>query len=140
MGVSMDDLDNWFSYHPPRDGADIEAYQTVREAGKEFARVILQLTPVNADQTTAIRAVRNAVMWANASRACGDQSITPQPPVPLPETYTGEPVREPQSRLPVVEPENEGQCSYVFLSGERCELLVRDHEGFPHTPPAGVGG
>jgi hypothetical protein len=36
----------------------------VREFGREFAEVITDNTPRCADQTTAVRKVREAVLWA----------------------------------------------------------------------------
>ena len=64
-------LDNWFTYHPPKSDVEISSYQKIRDAAKEFARVIVEATPMSADQTAAIRKVREAVMTANAAIACG---------------------------------------------------------------------
>ena len=69
MPVSDSDLDNWFTYHAPKPGQP-EQYLAIREAGKHFAQVILDNTPSCADQTVAIRKVREAVMVANQSIAC----------------------------------------------------------------------
>lgn len=69
-GVSYLDIDNWFTYHPPRNEAEMEAYKMIRAAGKEFAKTILGCTPQCADQTVAIRKIREAVMVANAAIAC----------------------------------------------------------------------
>lgn len=62
-------LDNWFRYHKP-EGDDPEKYIAIREAGKAFAEVIVGNTPPSADQSAAIRKVREAVMTANAAIAC----------------------------------------------------------------------
>lgn len=62
-------LDNWFTYHPPNAG-DVDAYVAIREAGRSLARTIVRHTPRSADQSAAIRKVREAVMTANAARAC----------------------------------------------------------------------
>lgn len=74
MPITQSDLDNWFRYHPPGEEGDPEniqgRYEELRAAGGEFARVILELTPGSADQTAAIRKVREAVMTANAALAC----------------------------------------------------------------------
>lgn len=61
-------LDNLFTYHPPTP-AQQEYYEKIRAVGKEFARTILACTPACADQTAAIRKVREAVMTANAAIA-----------------------------------------------------------------------
>jgi hypothetical protein len=64
-----DDLQNWFTYHPPGDD-DIPKYKDIRDAGLSFARVIDKYCPNGADKSVAIRKVREAVMNANASIAC----------------------------------------------------------------------
>lgn len=63
-------LDNWFTYHLPQ-SEDIPRYTAIRQAGLEFAKVIEANTPPSADQTAAFRKVREAVMTALASIACG---------------------------------------------------------------------
>jgi len=69
--VTKDDLNNWFTYNAPK-GDQPERYVKIREAAKNLAEVILENTPVGPDQTTAIRKVREAVMTANQSIACGE--------------------------------------------------------------------
>jgi hypothetical protein len=70
-GVTKEDLENWFSYHAPQNGSEIEKYTKIRDKAKEFAQVLLENTPSCPDQTVAIRKIREAVMTANASIACG---------------------------------------------------------------------
>lgn len=62
------DLDHIFSYHPPT-GDDPAHYEAIRAAGKALAQAILDHTPACADQSAAIRKVREAVMTANAAVA-----------------------------------------------------------------------
>lgn len=62
------DLENLFTYHPPS-LRQMGQYEAIRTAAKYFATVILRNTPGNADQTTAIRKLRECVMTANASIA-----------------------------------------------------------------------
>lgn len=69
MAISPDDLQNWFTYHTPT-GDQLPRYDNLRNAALAFAKVILENTPSSADQSTAIRKVREAVMTANASIAC----------------------------------------------------------------------
>jgi len=57
-----------FTYHPPTP-EDREAYTAIREKAKDLVRAIKANTPRCADQTAAIRKVREAVMTANAARA-----------------------------------------------------------------------
>jgi len=68
--ISKEQIDNWFTYHPPKDGAQVAAYARIREAGKAFAEAVVRETPASADQTAAIRLIREAVMTANAALAC----------------------------------------------------------------------
>lgn len=63
-------VENWFTYHAPV-GDQTAAYQELREAGKSLALAICRLTPQGADQSAALRKVREAVMTANAAIACG---------------------------------------------------------------------
>lgn len=71
MTITQDQLDYWFTYHNPGgDSAKIAAYERLRKAGREFATTIVECTPACADQTAAVRKVREAVMTANAAIAC----------------------------------------------------------------------
>jgi hypothetical protein len=63
-------LDNHFSYHPPQDDGQVQAYQRVREAGQVFAAVLLAEVPPGPDRSAAYRKIREAVMTANAGIAC----------------------------------------------------------------------
>jgi len=70
MPLTLDNIDNWFKYHAPIP-EQVEKYTRLRESAKQFAECILENTPQSADQTAAIRKVREAVMTANAAIACG---------------------------------------------------------------------
>lgn len=65
------DIDNWFSYHAPK-GDQAERYVLIRDKAKELALLIAECTPKSADQTAAIRKLRECVMTANAAIACGE--------------------------------------------------------------------
>lgn len=67
------DLDNLFRYHRPK-GDQPERYERLRAAAKAFAQVIVECTPEGADQTAAVRKVREAVMTANAGIAIGESA------------------------------------------------------------------
>lgn len=62
-------LNEIFTYHPPTSEIQKRAYENVRYAAKEFARVVATHTPSCADQSVALRKIREAVMVANASIA-----------------------------------------------------------------------
>lgn len=67
------DLDNIFSYHAPTP-EQLPKYDALRAAAKEFARAIIEKTPASADQSAAIRHVREAVMTANAAIALEEKN------------------------------------------------------------------
>lgn len=71
------DLEHIFMYHAPG-GDDVGRYQRLREAAKAFAQVIVDETPECADQSAAIRHVREAVMTANAAIALKGRLHTPR--------------------------------------------------------------
>lgn len=71
-----EDLENWFMYHAPSE-VQIAKYAVLREKAKEFAYAILQNCPPSADQTAALRRLREAVMTANASIACFQDPVDP---------------------------------------------------------------
>lgn len=62
------EIERMFTYHPPS-GNQPERYGEIRDAAKVLAKVILKNTPGSADQTAAIRKLREAVMTANAAIA-----------------------------------------------------------------------
>jgi hypothetical protein len=68
--ITDEQLANWFTYHPPTD-ADVLRYSRIRKAALDLALEICECTPECADQTAAVRKVREAVMTANAAIACG---------------------------------------------------------------------
>jgi hypothetical protein len=72
MPITEDNLRNWFTYHAPKP-EQLPKYLEIREAGLAFAAVILKNTPPSADQSVAIRKIREVVMVANQSIACDGQ-------------------------------------------------------------------
>ena len=76
MPIGQESLDHWFTYHAPEGlvvGTTIlkvDAYERIRSAAKALAEEIVACTPACADQSAAIRLVREASMTANAAIAC----------------------------------------------------------------------
>jgi hypothetical protein len=72
-GIIMDasEIKNYFTYHAPQ-GDQTERYKLIRNAGYNLAMSISDNTIPCADQTAAIRKVREAVMTANAAIACNE--------------------------------------------------------------------
>jgi hypothetical protein len=62
------EIDNLFTYHAPKPGQP-ERYEAIRAAARTFAKVLVANTPASADQTAAVRLLRESVMTANASIA-----------------------------------------------------------------------
>jgi hypothetical protein len=70
MAIGPEEIENWFNYHAPTEGQKI-SYELLRAAAREFALAIVNNTPPSADQTAALRKVREAVATANMAIACG---------------------------------------------------------------------
>jgi hypothetical protein len=60
------DLDHIFNFHAPTDSQHRDCDQ-LRASAKNFAAAIVARTPDGADQTAAVRKVREALMTANAA-------------------------------------------------------------------------
>jgi len=69
--IAPHEIENWFTYHAPQ-GTQQERYVKLRDKAKELAHLIVESTPASADQTAAIRKLRECVMTANAAIACGE--------------------------------------------------------------------
>jgi hypothetical protein len=66
LSCLYEELKHQFTYHAPSE-PQIESMKRIREKGLELAKVIADETPPSVDQRDAIRRVREAVMFANAS-------------------------------------------------------------------------
>lgn len=62
-----------FTYHPATEEQKL-AYQSIRGAAYYLAETIVACTPAGADQSAAIRKVREAVMTANAAIATDNEA------------------------------------------------------------------
>ena len=69
--MTREEIEKAFTYHPPK-GDQVDRYQLIRSAGLDLALIIHEQTPACADQTVAIRKVREAVMNANAAIAINE--------------------------------------------------------------------
>ena len=70
MAIDQQHVERYFADHTPRDDQK-KQYKKIRNAAKAFAMVILDNTPSSADQSCAIRHVRDACSAANMAIACG---------------------------------------------------------------------
>lgn len=66
--MDASDLDNRFTYHPPRPGQP-DIYQDIRLEGRRFASIIDAHCPDSREKSLAITHLEDAVMWANAGIA-----------------------------------------------------------------------
>ena len=69
--MTRDEIKNIFTYHAPTN-AQRDRYERLREEAKAFAFCIIECTPASADQSAAIRKLRECVMTANAAIALED--------------------------------------------------------------------
>lgn len=68
MPFTNAEIDDLFTYHAPKAGQQ-ERYQAIRDAAKQFAYVMVANTNPSADQSAAVRLLRECVFTANASIA-----------------------------------------------------------------------
>lgn len=80
MKITQEEIDNWFTYHPPS-GKQAVNYEALRSSARQFANVINRLVPDCADKTHSLRVLRDSVMWANAAIACNPETDTPGVPL-----------------------------------------------------------
>jgi hypothetical protein len=57
-----------FTYHKPH-GDQPARYVELRDKAKEFAELIVELTPASREQSLALTKLEESVFWANASIA-----------------------------------------------------------------------
>lgn len=60
-----------FVYHAPK-GNQAERYVTLREAAKEYALLIAELTPESRDQSLALTHLKLTSMLVNSAIACNE--------------------------------------------------------------------
>lgn len=66
--MHRDDIEKRFTYHPPLPGQPA-LYEVLRQHAKQFAHLICTYTPESREQSLAITALEESVMWANAAIA-----------------------------------------------------------------------
>jgi hypothetical protein len=65
----MSDLENRFTYHPPKDSDTVETHEAVREELRVTAILLDELLPDSREKSIAITKLEEALMWANAAIA-----------------------------------------------------------------------
>lgn len=66
--MATPDLENRFTYHPPRDG-QTATYEGLRSMALTYARTIDQAAPDSREKSLALTHLEECVMWANAAIA-----------------------------------------------------------------------
>jgi hypothetical protein len=66
--ANRDDLAVRFTYHAPH-GDQADRYERIRAYVADVADVVCRLTPESREQSLALTALEEAVMWANAAIA-----------------------------------------------------------------------
>lgn len=72
QSIADRDLEHRFQFHPAGDESTRETHEAIRQAGLEFARKIVALTPPGREASTAVTKAEEAMFWANAGVARGD--------------------------------------------------------------------
>ena len=81
----MTTIEQIFTYHPPK-GDQIQRYEDIRIAAKEFATILMSKIPNSHESDFAFAKLKECVMWANASIAINEcEPIAGKQPVSLPE-------------------------------------------------------
>ena len=66
--TKAEQIESAFTYHPPK-GDQAQRYVAIRDEAKAFAFHIVETTPASREQSLALTALEEAVMWANAAIA-----------------------------------------------------------------------
>lgn len=61
-------VENDFTYHAPKED-QLNRYTEIREAGRQLATLIVNLTPISREQSLALTLLEQATMMANAAIA-----------------------------------------------------------------------
>jgi hypothetical protein len=63
------DIEKRFSYHAPKNEHQTMRYAAIRSAAKDFAYMLIQLTPSSREQSLSLTHLEECVMFANAAIA-----------------------------------------------------------------------
>lgn len=67
----IDEIEDEFTYHPPKEGQP-ERYETIRECAKYIRYLIEYSCPESKEKKYAAKKLREAVFWANAAIAINE--------------------------------------------------------------------
>ena len=63
------EISDLFTYHPPRDDADVSLHEHVRETIGAATKAIAERLPQSRERALFITTMQQAAMWANAALA-----------------------------------------------------------------------
>ena len=66
--MDQKEIEKRFTYHPP-EGSQAQRYEYIRSWAKWLALHICEMTPASREQSLAITALEECVMWSNAAIA-----------------------------------------------------------------------
>jgi hypothetical protein len=70
--ATQEEINNWFGYHSPT-GDQAERYNFLTKQFRQLAMDIVRNTPSCADQTAALRKLRETSMAVNQTIACNEE-------------------------------------------------------------------
>ena len=81
--MQADLIEEWFTYHPPTI-TQTRQYVRIRDEAKALAYTLQESCPTVEEYRLALAALRECVMWANASIACAQaiEGVTAFSPSP----------------------------------------------------------
>ncbi len=62
-------INNNFTYHPPKGPEQVKKYEDMRESCKALALEIVEKTPASREQSLALTNLEQVMFWANAAIA-----------------------------------------------------------------------
>lgn len=68
--MDTQELQRRMAYHPIKDDAQRELYEQNRAKFIDLARHVVEATPESREQSLALTALQEALMWTNAAIAC----------------------------------------------------------------------
>lgn len=68
--TSDEQLDRWCAHHAPGSPAVVAAHEQIRKAARAMMTAVQEVVPEGPDKTVVFRAVRDAMLLANAAIAC----------------------------------------------------------------------
>lgn len=71
MPITPEDLENWFTYHAPKND-QTQRYEIIRDKARDLAYYFMVSSQPSADQTSAFRKLRETVMAMNLAIACNE--------------------------------------------------------------------